>query len=1059
MSEEILKALMQLFAIIAKQDVGLSVNEREFVENFLKQQLNESSVKEYLALFDSFSETAKPKDEDEDPEKIRKPKLTSVKDSVKTLGIAKKINKTLTQKQKVVVLVRLFELVNSDKNFTAQRMAIIDTAAEVFNISKEEFQAISSFVIQNDLSQLDFSDVLIIHGETLHYTHSHLIESTQLNGSIIILRVKSVDLYFLRYTGENELLLNGLPISNQRIYLFANGSVIKQPKGKPIFYTDVAAKFLSDASSINVSFLAENVGLTFPNGHIGLRDINIEEQSGKMVAIMGGSGAGKTTLLNVLSGIDNPSLGKVQINGVNLHQEKELVKGIIGYIPQDDLLIEELTVFENLYYSTKLVYRDLDEEAIKEKVNGVLTSLGLFHRKNLKVGNPLDKKISGGQRKRLNIGLELIREPAVLFVDEPTSGLSSRDSENVMELLRELAVRGKLIFVVIHQPSSEIYKMFDNVIILDEGGYQIYYGNPVEAVIYFKKLDNQINSDIGECPRCGNVNPETIFTIIESRIVDEYGRSTSNRKVLPGQWAQYYTENKKVLLEQSSFDPLPDSFKKPNWFNQLKIFFSRDLFSKLANTQYMVLNLLEAPILAFLLAYIIRYIDDPTSNIYIFRDNENIMPYLFMCTIVALFVGLIVSAEEIYKDRKILKRESFLNLSRSSYLFSKLTILFIISAIQAAMFVLVGNTILGIKGMYFEYWLMFFSLSTLANVLGLNISAAFNSAVTIYILIPFLIIPQMVLTGAMFNFDKINRNIGGGREKVPIIAEVMPSRWAFEALVVNQFVNNPYESQFYELRKLESAFNYKNVYYIPELRGFVENYRANVLSNQPDPISNNNIELIFNEITKENNSPIARNHKIIFERTNKINPHDINMELANEILVYLNRLQDFYRVNFNIMNENIDQRISQMVSTPEKKTEYQKLFDDNFNTYLSRFARNSMAPLPLVRLGNKLVQKIDPVYLDPQDRRATSFRSHFLAPNKNVFGNLFPTFYFNLSIIWIFTLFAYIALYYNALSRLLNSMAWLGGKAEPFLQRFQLKNKKDDKTSSSVDSDDNTSSN
>jgi ABC transport system ATP-binding/permease protein len=1043
MSEEILKALMQLFAIIAKQDVGLSINEREFVQNFLKQQLNESSVKEYLSLFDSFSETAKPKEEEEtNPEKIKKPRLTSVKDSVKTLGIAKKINKTLTQKQKVVVLVRLFELVNSDKNFTTQRMAIIDTAAEVFNVSKDEFNAISSFVIENDISGLDFSDVLFIHSDIVTNENSHFIQSMQLNGTIIILRVKSVDLYFLRYTGESELLLNGLPISNQRIYLFANGSVLKQPKGKPIFYTDIAAKFLSDASAINVSFSADNLGLTFPNGHIGLREINIEEQSGKMVAIMGGSGAGKTTLLNVLSGIDNPTGGQVLINGVNLHQETEMVKGIIGYIPQDDLLIEELTVFENLYYSTKLVYRDLNEEQITEKVNGVLTSLGLFHRKDLKVGSPLNKKISGGQRKRLNIGLELIREPAVLFVDEPTSGLSSRDSENVMELLRELAVRGKLIFVVIHQPSSEIYKMFDNVIILDEGGHQIYYGNPVEAVIYFKKIDNQINSDIGECPRCGNVNPETIFSIIESRIVDEYGRTTATRKILPAEWSQHYKENKKLLKEQQIFDPLPDAFKKPNWINQLKIFFSRDLYSKLANTQYMVLNLLEAPILAFLLAYIIRYIDDPTSSIYIFRDNENIMPYLFMCTIVALFVGLIVSAEEIYKDRKILKRESFLNLSRSSYLFSKLSILFIISAIQAAMFVLVGNSILGIKGMYFEYWLIFFSLSTLANVLGLNISAAFNSAVTIYILIPFLIIPQMVLTGAMFSFDKINRNIGGGREKVPIIAEVMPSRWAFEALIVNQFVNNQYENQFYELRKLESIFNYKNVYYFPELRGFVDNYRSRHMANDSLLISADNLELIYNEINKENNSPFASNHKIIFGDIDKINPTDFNMDIANDILVYLNKLQEFYRLNFNKINENVDQKISAMVSTPEKQIEYQQFYDDNFNTYLSRFAKNSMAPLPLVRLGNRLVQKIDPVYLDPQDRGLLSFRSHFLSPNKNFFGSLIPTFYFNVMVIWIFTILAYVALYYNALSRLLSKFEVIGSRLGSINIPFKIKFRK-----------------
>jgi ABC transport system ATP-binding/permease protein len=1031
MSEEILKALMQLFAIIAKQDVGLSVKEREYVQNFLKQQLNESSVKEYLALFDSFSETAKPKNEEEEvalDEKARKPRLTSVKDSVKTLGIAKKINKTLTQKQKVVVLVRLFELINSDNNFTAQRMAIIDTAAEVFNITKEEYSIISSFVVENDYSVLDSADILIINSNPVLNTNSHFIQSAQLDGSILLLRVKSVDLYFLRYTGSSELLLNGLPINNKRIYLFASGSVIKQPKGKPVFYTDIAAKFLADSSAINVCFSADNVGLVFPNGHIGLRDIRLEEQSGKMVAIMGGSGAGKTTLLNVLSGIDNPTSGKVFINGIDLHQDKDKVKGIIGYIPQDDLLIEELTVFENLYYSTKLVYRDLTEEQITDKVNAVLTSLGLYHRKDLKVGSPLNKKISGGQRKRLNIGLELIREPAVLFVDEPTSGLSSRDSENVMELLRELAVRGKLIFVVIHQPSSEIYKMFDNVIILDEGGHQIYYGNPVEAVIYFKEADNQINSDVGECPRCGNVNPETIFSIIESRIVDEYGRTTSHRKVLPQQWGDYYKQNKKVLAEQQQFDPLPDAFKKPNWFNQMKIFFSRDLFSKLANTQYMVLNLLEAPILGFLLAYIIRYIDDPTSNIYIFRDNENIMPYLFMCTIVALFVGLIVSAEEIYKDRKILKRESFLNLSRSSYLSSKISILFIISAIQAALFVLVGNSILGIKGMYLEYWLVFFSLSTLANVLGLNISAAFNSAVTIYILIPFLIIPQMVLTGAMFSFDKINRNIGGGREKVPIIAEVMPSRWAFEALVVNQYMNNPYEKQFYDLRKLESVLNYKNVYYLPELKGYVENYRSRVLAKDSVPISKANMELIYNEVKKENNSPFTAAHKLIFKDLDKINPKDFNMTLANDLLIHLNSVHEYYRMSFNRINENIDNKVSQMVNTSENRELYQKFYDDNFNTYLSRFARNDAAPLKLVRLDNKLVQKTDPVYLDPQDRRILSFRSHFLAPTKNFFGGLVPTFYFNLMIIWIFTIMAYIALYYNGLSRFLAFLETAGSR-------------------------------
>jgi ABC-type multidrug transport system ATPase subunit len=1016
MSEEILKALMQLFAIIARQDVGLSLREREFVESFLKQQLSESSVNEYLRLFDGYVEQEGKTREENDGGEVR---LTSVRDSVKILGIAKKINRTLTQKQKVVVLIRLLELINSDQNFTSQRMAIIDTTSEVFNISKQEYKAISGFIIREKSEELDMPEILISQSQPNQNTNSQFIQAHQLSGTIIILRVQSVDLYFLKYNGYSDLFLNGLPLKAGRIYNFANGSVIKQPIGKPIFYTDVVAKFISDSVETSIFFNVENVNHTFSNGCKGLENINLQEISGKMVAIMGNSGSGKTTLLNVLSGIENPTQGEVNINGINVHSDKEKIKGVIGFIPQDDLLIEELTVYENLFYSSMLVFRDHTKLQITEKVDRMLTSLGLYHIRNLKVGSPINKKISGGQRKRLNIGLELIREPSVLFVDEPTSGLSSRDSENVMELLRELTVRGKLIFVVIHQPSSEIFKMFDKVIILDDGGVQIYYGNPVEAAIYFKKIDNQINSDVGECPKCGNVNPEAIFNIIESQIVDEYGRTTGTRKVQPEEWARYYENIYKPENPPQRKTELPGTLMKQGWWRQLNIYFRRDISSKLANKQYILLNLLEAPILAFLLAYIIKYIDDPTSGVYIFRENANIMPYLFMCTIVALFTGLIVSAEEIFKDRKILKRESFLNLSRSSYLISKINILFLISAIQAILFIWVGNSVLGIKGMHFEYWLVFFSVAALANIIGLNISSAFNSAVTIYIIIPFLIIPQMVLTGAMFSFDRINYNLGGGREKVPVIAEIMPSRWAFEALAVNQFMSNNYEKHFYDLRKLESAFNFKNVYYIPELRGYVESYKSRVYSGDKNPIKEADILLLLNEITKENNSVYAKHHQILFEGLNNVSPDNFNLQTADALLSYLDQLEYFYSENFKKVNEAIDREITEMVGTPEKRKEYQQWYDEHYNTHLASFVKNTYAPLPLVRLGDKLVQKIDPIYLDPSNKSLYGFRSHFLAPNKNIAGKLVSTFYFNIAILWFFAVIAYIALYFDVLKKTL----------------------------------------
>ena len=182
MSEEILKALMQLFAIIAKQDGGLGASEREFVESFLKQQLNEEAVQEYLALFDSFVGPA--------GEESNGKKLTAVKDSVRVLGICKKINKTLTQRQKVVVLVRLFELVNADRKFTEQRMAIINTVSEVFKLSAEEFTDIERFVVGTDLESLDRSSILTIDSGSYRPLHGKHIATEALDKPLIILQIQ-----------------------------------------------------------------------------------------------------------------------------------------------------------------------------------------------------------------------------------------------------------------------------------------------------------------------------------------------------------------------------------------------------------------------------------------------------------------------------------------------------------------------------------------------------------------------------------------------------------------------------------------------------------------------------------------------------------------------------------------------------------------------------------------------------------------------------------------------------------------------------------------------------
>ena len=1027
MSEEILKALIQMWSIIANQDGGIDEQELQYVQGFLTQQLGAEGAKEHIIGFKK--DVGLIEDDDEAAAKKRKKidfsGLTPVQMSVKILGIARRITKTINLKQRIIVYIRLFELVNTSKRFTEQRMAIIDAVGEVFNISKEELKDSKSFVVNDDTAGLDIASILFITGKKEKPETAKCIPSEGLASDIYILRVASEELYFLRYTGTDDVYLNGQAINSGRIYLFAPGSTLKMSKGKPVYYSDVVATFQADKTFANLSFNVENLEFKFPNGAIGLRNINFSECQGRLVGIMGASGAGKTTLLNVLSGITTPSQGSVKINGINLHTEKDKLEGVIGLIPQDDLLIEELTVYENLYFSAKFCFKNETDAQIRERVDNVLKSLGLYERKDLKVGNSLNKLISGGQRKRLNIALELIREPSILFVDEPTSGLSSRDSVNVMDLLSELTLKGKLIFVVIHQPSSEIYKMFDKMIILDTGGYLVYYGHPVDAISYFKGHDGQINADEGECPKCGNVNPEIIFDVIEARVVDEYGKFQDNRKVNPEEWEKrFHTGVKPEIIQDVDTEP-PRNLNVPGWFTQLKIYLQRDFKSKVSNLQYVFLNLTEAPLLGFILSFLIRYTSPNRAN-YIFFENENIVPYIFMSIIVALFLGLTVSAEEIFRDRKILKREEFLNLSRSSYLVAKVIILTCISAIQAFLYVIVGNSILQIVGMNLNYWLVLFAMFVFANMMGLNISSAFNSAVTIYILIPLLMIPQMALGGSMFSFDKLNQIIGSvGR--VPIVAEIMASRWSYEALMVKQFKDNGFEIDYYETDQKKSYANFKQVSYISALSDaltYAVDCRDSIEEEDPEyDIERLKQEMDYGLALLREEIPLEmiRVPEISCDCVGKLFVESFDEDISDEVADYLSELDRYYGKMFNLAENKIESM--KRYYEEQQPGYYINRRNKFYNEKLQDIVQNVFEHNKIIRYENHLIQQVDPIFLDADNTTWFGFRSHFYAPRKWFMGNYYDTFYFNIVVIWLMSLLLYVTLYFDLLKRVID---WAG---------------------------------
>jgi ABC-type multidrug transport system ATPase subunit len=1016
MSERILKALMQMFAIIARVN-GVNDSGRFIVQSFLKQQLNQELVDQYLAIFDEYLEVH----HNVSKKKDGSAKRTSL-NSVKVLKICTQINGELTQVQKVVVLIRLIEFISSNEDISEQEMEFVITVSETFNIDEEEFIRCMKFVQAKEDSAPDSSKILVLDNKTNHdFLNTKHLYAEGITGQVRILWIPSVNMYALVYYGNSDLYLNGQLISKGKIYILTPGSSMRSSKVKPIYYSDILSAFLTDTSKAKVSFVVKQLEYKFKSGKIGLHDINFSEDSGKLIGIMGGSGAGKSTLLNVLNSNEKPTHGSVKINGINIHTEKEKIEGVIGHVSQDDLLIEELTVFQNLFYNAKLCFGDKEDQEIYEMVAIVLTSLGLIETAHLKVGSPLDKTISGGQRKRLNIALELIREPSVLFVDEPTSGLSSRDSENIMDLLKELALKGKLVFVVIHQPSSDIFKMFDKLMILDVGGFPIYYGNPVDSVIYFKTAVNHVNSNESECIECGNVNPEQVFNIIESKVLDEYGNITRNRKISPAEWNILYKEKiERKIDEVEAITEIPEStFKIPTKIKQFNVFITRDVLSKLTNKQYLSINLLEAPVLAFILAYLVKFYNTDISNKvgYIFRENENLPAYLFMAVVVALFIGLTVSAEEIIRDRKILKRESFLNLSKASYLFSKISIMFVLSAIQTLTFVLIGNWVLEIKDMNTWYWLVLFSSSCFANMLGLNISASFNSAVTIYILIPFLIIPQLLLSGVIVKFDKLNPSITS-QSVVPLTGEVMTSRWAFEALAVNQFKDNEFNRDLYKYDKALSVATYKKDYWLTELNKKLDNCENNYKNPANKEEITDALKMIADEITKELNVPEIKKTNLKCSSLDKLTLEGFSPAVANEIRNFLDALKIYYLNKFKNATKGKDTQVNSFTKDSVSRAVYLQLKDDYENESLNDLVTNRTTPYRILDLDGKYIQKIDPIYLDPVD--SNFGRAHFFAPRKKIFGRFYDTYWVNIWVIWGMSIFLGLALYFDLLKKFIN---------------------------------------
>ncbi len=988
MKKEILEALIKLFSIISVLYKKLSKEESlNFIETFLETEYHLENVIDY---YDSIELSLI---EFQDAQNANNEKLISLCEDIK---------EQLPKKMRVFILIHVMQFLkfsgSSRNNLLKKNEQSIaaETIANIFNINKDEYTDLAAF-ISNLLHKVKNKNrLLFISSSRFVPKDVNFIERKQLIGKITFLHIKSVNLYLFTYDGDQELIFNENVLYNRHLYIFSHNSVIRAEGIPTIYYSELLASFSSEfEKSTRIKFEAKNIEFTFRNSTNGIHNLSLEAKSFEFIGIMGGSGSGKTTLLNILNGNIEPKQGELLVNGKSFRDFRKELKGIIGYVPQDDSLIEELTVYENLLYMSKFCYSNYTKAEHIELVNNLLIELDLYDVRDLKVGSILKKLISGGQRKRLNIALELIREPQILLVDEPTSGLSSADAERIVYLLAEQVTKGRLVITNIHQPSSDIFKLFDKLIILDKGGYPAYIGSPAEVFDYFRNKTGQIDI-FKSFTKHGYFIPEEIFRLLEEKKLDEFGEIINERLRTPQEWHSYYTEEKEgEALSDVKKEPMDlprTNLHRPTKINQTIIYFGRNFKAKLGDKQYMLISFFIAPVLALILSYFTKntHLTEEGTASYVFSLNENMPSFFFMSVIVSLFIGLIVSAEEIINDRKLLLRESFLSLSRSAYMHSKIFFLLLLSFVQTALYVILSVLILKIPDIGIKLFLVLFSLSSFANLLGLVISAFMRSVIAIYITIPLILIPQLLLSGVVVDYEDLHYSISSP-QYTPVVGDLMASRWGLEALLVEQFKNNEYEKILYPIEKKISDFSYINYHLIPVI--------TNKLSDCKSSYSTSKASIIKNGLAHISNKAMLKL------------PAFGEFSNASEIdraLSFLKKTKGYLSDEISSLVNKKDQLMQQTIKKFGSKEKFINFKNKHTNDAIARTVKRENLYSTQIKIDkNHLIRKSEPVFHTPDNMFG---RAHFYAPQKKVMAFLMDTLWFNLIIMWTMWLCLYILL-------------------------------------------------
>ncbi|MGE9271417.1 MAG: ATP-binding cassette domain-containing protein [Verrucomicrobiales bacterium] len=712
---------------------------------------------------------------------------------------------------KKIVTCAHHDRLSGEHGFSASLDALRRRAAEAggrFRINSDQ----RDIRISNDPALLDRGDLLISPGLAPRVNLRIRFDPERGQGDI-----------FVREAG-GPILADGQPVRSSAA--LKEGSLIRLSRTQAL-RCRFSEGFINEEKNLLETLKVEDLIHDFGTDARALDNISFEVRRGEMMCIMGPSGCGKSTLMAIIAGHRKPSRGRIRFNNASLYEHREDLIPFVAYMPQEEALNPQLTVREHLRHATAIRRAALTSADIDRRTDGILVELGLQGLSRRPVGAPGEKALSGGERSRLNLGLDLGSNAEIFLFDEPISGLSSKDSEHVAETLRSMA-RDKIVIASLHRPGANVLRLCDKVLMLDTGGRLAYFGSPAGMIDYFRSAADEQDIPHPAVDANAPLGADFVFDILETPLAQIGGgqNPVGARRFPPNFWQERFES--RVLIHSlgapappSKIESLPDltDRKFGGFFSgrhrtraAARVFYTqlrRSTLSKVRNRGTLYATLIEAPLLAALIAITLR---SSAGGAYEFSTALHIPAYLFLSATVAMFLGLTNSATEILRDRPILRRERNTRHSPTLYVLAKFFTLAFLALVQCLIYTIVGHSILEIHGTLIDQWQWMTLTACSGTALALMVSALVRTERAALTAVPLLLVPQMLLAGALVPFREMNRglfedaSIERERGGIPVPARYMPLRFAYEGMAVTQATRNPFDLERIRIQRRVDVF-------------------------------------------------------------------------------------------------------------------------------------------------------------------------------------------------------------------------------------------------------------